>query len=99
MWRVGSFTRQTSNTGKAGRGEKMLNYRHENTALKMKNSGEWARVGSKHYLHVSGNEVKYDCNAWLWRVNGGAGYTTLWAAKEMAENMPCACAKCTGYPF
>ena len=46
----------------------------------------WAKVGKKHYVHVSGVEVAYDCNAWLWRVDGGDGYTTLWVAKQNAEN-------------
>lgn len=56
-----------------------------NTAQEMKNSGEWARIGKKHYLHISGNEIQYDCNRWLWIVNGNYGYTTLWAAKHAAE--------------
>jgi len=53
--------------------------------ITMKEDGMWAKVGKKHYLHVSGNEVQYDCNAWLWRVNGKEGFSTLWAAKYAAE--------------
>lgn len=48
--------------------------------------GYWAKVGKKHYIHVSGIEVIYDCNAWLWFV-GNEGYSTLWAAKYYAEQL------------
>jgi hypothetical protein len=58
-----------------------------NTAIVIKKDSTWAKVGKKHYLHVSGNEVIYDCNNWLWRVNGKNGYSTLWAAKYEAENL------------
>ena len=61
--------------------------RMPNTAATMKQDRAWAKVGNKHYIHVSGNEVSYDCNAWLWRVNSKNGYTTLWVAKYEAERM------------
>jgi len=60
--------------------------RMPNTATTMKEDGMWAKVGKKHYIHASGNEICYDCNSWLWRINGKDGYTTLWAAKYAAEN-------------
>jgi hypothetical protein len=60
--------------------------RMSNTALVIKNDPTWAKVGKRHYIHISGNEVIYDCNCWVWRLNGKEGYSTLWAAKYAAEN-------------
>lgn len=46
---------------------------------------EWKSVGRKHWSHVSGVQVKYDCNAWKWQIIGGARcgykYDTKWAAQ------------------
>lgn len=47
--------------------------------------GEWAKVASKHYKHVSGVQVKYEHNHWRWQVIGGpmCGYAfdAKWAAQ------------------
>lgn len=47
--------------------------------------GEWVKVGSKHFKHVDGVQVKYDHNAWKWQVIGGPKcgyyYDTKWAAQ------------------
>lgn len=60
--------------------------RHGNTAVEMTSSGSWVKVGKKHYQHISGAEVKYDCNAWGWVINGGnMAYSSLWAAKYEVE--------------
>jgi len=49
-------------------------------------SGTWAKVGKKHYRHVSGVEVRYDWKRWGWEVIGGAddgnAYTTLNVAQH-----------------
>lgn len=58
-----------------------------NTAHKMKNDGFWVKVGKKHYVHVSGTEVTYDCNRWLWCINGKPLYTTLWVTKYEVERI------------
>lgn len=62
----------------------MLSSRRPNTAKAMADSGNWAKVGPKHYIHISGEEITYNCNRWLW-IHGNYGYTTLWAAKHNAE--------------
>lgn len=57
--------------------------RHTNeTAKEMLASGEWAKVGSKHYRHVSGVEVTHDGICWV--VNGKR-FTALWIARMCAE--------------
>ena len=43
--------------------------RNPNPTTAMLASGQWAKVGRKHYRHESGAEVRYDNNAWGWRVN------------------------------
>jgi hypothetical protein len=66
-----------------------MNIRHGNTGVEMVASGAWVKVGKKHYRHVSGEEIKYDCNAWGWRAVGRL-YTTLWMARyevEMVANV------------
>ena len=41
----------------------------KNTAKQMETSGEWAKTGRKHYTHVTGAVVTYNCNAWAWEVS------------------------------
>jgi len=65
----------------------MITSRMPNTSIVMKNDGMWAKVAKKHYIHVSGNEIIYDCNSWLWRINGNEGYSTLHIAKYVVERM------------
>ena len=59
----------------------MSRRRNTRTDLELVASGAWAKVGTKAFRHESGVEVRYDHNAWLWRVVGGAddgnGYKTL----------------------
>lgn len=51
-------------------------------------SGAWAKTGRKTYQHESGIVVRYDCNAWLWEIIGGAEdgrfYQTLTVAAYFA---------------
>ena len=51
-------------------------------------SGTWAKIARKHYRHIDGKEVRYDCNAWAWEVIGGANdgymYKTLNVAQHAA---------------
>lgn len=64
-----------------------MNSRHGNTAREMEITG-WAKVARKHYRHISGIEVRYDCNRWGWEVVGqNELYTVLWAAKHRAEHL------------
>lgn len=64
----------------------MMTKRNGNTATEMANSGEWVKVARKHYAHISGIEVRYDCNRWGWEVVGqNELYTALWVAKHRAE--------------
>ena len=50
--------------------------------------GEWARVARKHYRHMSGVEIVYRPNLWLWEIVGGRNdglkYERLWAAQHAA---------------
>lgn len=50
-------------------------------------SGAWCKVERKHYRHVSGIEIAYDCNRWLWKVSDGTCYSALWVARHWAEKM------------
>lgn len=67
----------------------MMNQRHGNTGIEMVASGSWVKVGRKHYRHVSGAEVVYDCNRWHWQVTGAGSwdglYGSLWVARHYAE--------------
>ena len=61
--------------------------RHGNTATEMKFDGSWAKVGRKHYRHVSGAEVRYDHNGWAWLADNvpGRAFDALWLAKLECE--------------
>lgn len=60
--------------------------RRGHTGNEMVASGEWNKIGKKHYVHISGFEIKYDCMAWGWLVSNNKGiYQTLWAAKQIVE--------------
>ena len=60
--------------------------RHGNTAREIVGCGEFAKVGKRHYAHIDGAEIRYDCNAWVWRIAlpgspiDGERYTALHAA-------------------
>lgn len=64
--------------------------RHGNTGQELVNSGAWVKVGRKHYRHVTGVEVVYDCNRWGWRIMAADGtsdglvWSTLWVAAHYA---------------
>lgn len=53
--------------------------RNKRTDLQIVAAGDFAKVGKKHFRHVSGAEIKYDCNAWGWRACG-----RLWQTLEVA---------------
>lgn len=56
------------------------------TGREMEASGEWVKIGRKHYEHISGVQIRYDCNRWAWEIIGrNELYTVLWAAKHRAE--------------
>ena len=63
--------------------------RHGRTDIEMVASGAWVKVGRKHFRHVSGVEVRYDSNAWLWKVSGGPwdryGFEVLHGARSAVE--------------
>ena len=58
--------------------------RMSNTATEMKKDQMWTKVEKKHYIHVNGSEITYDCNRFMWVVNGYR-FKALWQAKEEAE--------------
>ena len=53
-------------------------------------SGTWNRIGRKQYRHISGVEVRYNHNRWVWVIFGGAqdgnAYGTLNVAQHFATN-------------
>lgn len=63
-----------------------MTYRRGNTAKELEMRGDWNKIGKKHYKNINGVEVKYDCNSYIWRVNGGVGWSTLWAAVEAVDH-------------
>jgi hypothetical protein len=64
----------------------MMNMRHGNTAREMVESGQWAKIGRKHYRHESGAEILYNNNRWLWEVVGASdGWSALWVARHWVE--------------
>lgn len=52
-------------------------------------SGEWVKVGPKHYRHESGVEVTYVDNSWGWAVSSRPGlvWKALWVARHEAEKV------------
>ena len=48
----------------------------------------WETIARKHYRHVTGIEVRYNCNLWQWEIIGGAEdglfYSRLWVAQSSA---------------
>jgi hypothetical protein len=56
-----------------------------NTGREMLESGAWMKVAAKHYLHVSGAEIIYDWNRWVWQIVGGDAYEALWVARYNVE--------------
>lgn len=58
--------------------------RHSNqTVAEMLATGEWAQAGKRHFVHVSGREIKHDGSAWT---VGGRRYVALWIAKLVVES-------------
>jgi hypothetical protein len=63
-----------------------MNKRHPNTAKQIESDGQWVKVGRRHYRHCSGNEVRYDCNAWGYKINGRQEvWPLLYIAKYYVE--------------
>ena len=57
-----------------------------NTGRDMVESGQWVKVASKHYRHVSGTEIQYDCNHWGWNIIGTKElWSSLWVARHIVE--------------
>jgi len=63
--------------------------RQGNTGKAMVGSGAWVRVAKKHYRHVSGVEIVYRCNHWVWAVvedgKPETRWSMLWVARYEAE--------------
>jgi len=56
-----------------------------NTGREMVASGAWVKLASKHYEHISGAVIRYDCNRWVWQIVGGDAYPLLWVARHAVE--------------
>ncbi len=59
--------------------------------MKPQTDGLWQRVGRKHYQHVTGIEIVYRPNLWLWEIIGGKydghRFERLWAAQHHATHV------------
>lgn len=53
--------------------------RHGNTAKEILAAGDFAKLGKKHYRHVSGLEIAYDHKRYSWRACG-KHWGALWVA-------------------
>ena len=53
--------------------------RNRRTDQDLINAGDFVKVGRKHYRHVSGAEIVYDCNRWRWSAVG-----QLWQTLDVA---------------
>jgi hypothetical protein len=63
--------------------------RQANTGRDMVESGQWAKLASKHYRRYDGLEIKYDCNAYVWRIVGTShAWSLLWVTRDYAERWP-----------
>lgn len=71
----------------------MMNYATETVRRNAEHRKDmnWVKVGPKEYMNSLGFTIKYDHNAWLWRVRDPQGnvvlgsYKVLWAAKEFVQ--------------
>jgi len=62
--------------------------RQGNTGREMVESGAWIKVAKKHYKHIDGAEIRYNCNRWVWEIVGtGDAYSLLWVARYNVEKM------------
>ena len=48
--------------------------RIQRTDLQIVNSGDFTKVGRKHYRHESGAEISFDCMKFGWRVSADPGW-------------------------
>jgi hypothetical protein len=48
--------------------------RNTRTDLEIVNSGEFVKVARKHFRHVSGLEITFDCNRCGWRISDETGW-------------------------
>lgn len=59
-----------------------------NTGREMVESGAWVKLGSKHYSHISGAEIRYNSNRWVWEIVGrNEAYSLLWVARYNVEKV------------
>jgi hypothetical protein len=55
---------------------------------KPQTEGSWSKIGRKQYRHVSGKVVTYDCNRWVWVIEGTRyGFKTLTAAQSEVDRL------------
>ena len=63
----------------------MMGRRNTRTDLAMLESGEWSKVGRKHFRRFDGATVQYDCNRWHWVATGPNGENHgRWKTLEVA---------------
>lgn len=54
-----------------------------NTVNEMLATGQWTKLGKRHFGHVSGREIKHDGQMWT---VGERRYDALWIAKMVVES-------------
>jgi len=65
----------------------VLMYRRRNTRtdLDLEASGDFTKIGKRHWLHASGLEIKHNCNTGRWAAVGWEWPTLEWAAYQVRK--------------
>lgn len=56
------------------------------TRMKPITEGTWNRIARKQYRHISGIEVLYRHNSWVWEVVGGKNDGLCWTTLSHAQH-------------
>ena len=59
------------------------------TDLQIIADGDFAKIGKKHFRHVTGAEIQYDCMAWGWRACGPMRASIWCYATLRTMSVPC----------
>jgi hypothetical protein len=58
------------------------------TTTQSETEATWTKIGRKQYRYTDGTVVSYDCNSFMWVIQGTRlGFRVLWAAKLHVEQI------------
>lgn len=60
--------------------------RNTRTDLDLVAAGDFVKLGRRHFRHVSGLEITFDCTRRLWNAAGFAWQTLDWAAYQVRKH-------------